>query len=337
MANVNLIMDIGSSNVTIYKEGEGIVLREPTMVLVEGNEDKYRIVDYGINAYNRISQLPGGYRLIYPVVQGSIKYKKVARALIEHFIKKVVVRTDYFLKPRIRVFINIPCGSGKEERELFEDLLYSSMVDESYQLEAPIFATYGSDMVVTESPTMVVDIGGGITDVALVSSNGIEKGASYGLGGIDVDLGIIESLESSLSLSVGQITAENLKIEIGSLYENENASITVYGKNTLTGNPKSSLVTTKHLRSMLEYYYGRIGDVVLNFLKELPDQTIASVYEKGILFTGGGSQLRGLEQFLKKYTKAPIIIMERSGYASIYGGAKLLSQPKQFNRLLKIL
>lgn len=337
MSTVNLIIDIGSSNVTIYKEGEGIVLREPSIVLIEGDENRYRIVDFGLKAYNRIGQLPENYKILYPVQEGAITYKKATKSMMDYFIKKVVVRSDYFFKPKVRVFLNIPCGSGKEERELFEEVMASCDVSETYQVEAPVFAAFGSNVVITQNPIMFVDIGGGLTDIALVSVDGIEKGVSYGIGGLAIDNGIIEGLESSLSLHVGLMTAENLKIEIGSLYENENSSVTVYGKNTISGNPKSSLVTTKHIRVMLEYYYGKIADVILNFMKDLPEETLKMIYENGILFTGGGSELRGLDTFMKKRIHTPINIPDKCGYCSVMGGAKLLAEPIKMNKILKIM
>ena len=184
MATVNLVIDIGSSLTTIYKEGEGIVLHEPSVVIITGNETSYKMTDFGLDAYNQIPVLQPGHKVLYPIQEGAITYKKATLKMMEHFLGKIIARSDYFFKPKVRAFLNVPCGSGVEERKLFEEVLYAAGVDETFMLDAPIFAAYGAGVPITSRPELVVDIGGGIVDIALINNNGIIKGCSYGLGGI---------------------------------------------------------------------------------------------------------------------------------------------------------
>lgn len=335
MATVNLVIDIGSSSTTIYKEGEGIVLHEPTVVLVRGDEHSYRIVSFGNDAFKELPKYADG-KLLSPVQEGAVTYKKATLAMLESFLSKVVVRSDYFFKPKVRAFINVPCGSREEERALFKSVLYAAGVDETYMLDAPIFAAFGTGVRIADKPRLFVDIGGGITDVALITEDGIEKGASYGVGVMAIDGGIVESLESSLGVKIGHMAAEELKKEIGSLYENENLSKTVIGKNVVSGTTKNVVVTTKHVRTMIDYYYDKIASVVRSFMKELPDETLIAVAEDGVIVTGGGAAMKGLDEYLMKKLKSVVIVPERPEFCTVKGGANLLSDPKTINHLLKL-
>lgn len=335
MAKVNLVIDIGSSFTTIYKEGEGIVLHEPTVVLVRGDEHSYRMVSFGLDAYRDLPKVTDG-KILSPVQEGAITYKKATLSMLESFISKVVIRSYYFFKPKVRAFINIPCGSSEGERALFKSVLYAAGVDETYMLDAPQFASFGTGVRIGEKPRLFVDIGGGITDVALINSDGIQKGASYGVGVMAIDGGIVEGLESSLGVKIGHMAAEELKKEIGSLFENENLSKTVIGKNVVSGTTKNVNVTTKHVRTMIDYYYDKIASVIKSFMKELPDETLIAVAEEGIIVTGGGAAMKGLDEYLMKKLKAIVMIPEKPEFCTIKGGANLLADPKTINHLLKI-
>ncbi len=339
MATVNLIIDLGSSYTTIFKSGEGIVLHEPTLCLLSGDVvESSKIIAYGIDAKKMVGNLPEGHHLLYPIQEGAVAYRKAAMALVTHFLKKVVDRNDYFVKPKISAFVNVPCGCQQEERELIQNLFHNCGVMEVYELDSPIFAYYGSTTATENSGSqLVVDIGGGLTNIALMSEAGIDVGYSFGIGGHAIDKGIIEGLESSANVKVGILTAEQIKCEIGSLYENENNYTVVFGKNFLTGNPRSATISSKYIRSMLEYYYGKIADLIVNILKDFSDETLASIFKNGIIVTGGGAKITGLEWFLKQRLECPIIIPELPDFAATRGGAILLADPLRLNQLLKIM
>lgn len=339
MATVDLVIDMGSSYTTIFKSGEGIVLHEPTIVLVNGDiAETSKLIAFGNQAKNMIGKLPDGYQLLFPVQEGAITYKKATMAMLTHFLKLVVDRSEYFFKPSVRAFLNVPCGCQTEERILIEQVFNNVGVKEVYLLEAPQFAFYGSGIPLDyKNISFAVDIGGGLTDIAVIGEEGIVYGNSYGIGGIAVDRGIIEGLESSLNLHVGMMTAEALKIDIGSLYENESNDITVYGKNYLTGMPKSAVVSSKYVRPMIEYYYGKIADIILDILKTMNDDILENVFKNGIILTGGGAKMQGLEYFFKKKIGTTIIIPEKPEFCTIRGGSILLNNPLKFNKLLKIM
>ncbi len=338
MATVDLVIDLGSAYTTIFKVGEGIVLHEPTIVLIKGkNIATSKIVDYGKEARLMVGKMPEDYQLLYPVQEGSIVYKRATRFMLQNFVKRVVDRRDYFFKPKIRAFLNVPCGFSLEERRLTQEIFEDAGIAETYMLEAPLFASYGCGARISEHDSnFVVDIGGGVTDIALMSSNGIEVGYSFGVGGLSMDRGIIEGLESSLNLKIGMLTAENVKCDIGSLYPQEDSETTCFGKSYTTDMPKSIVVATRHIRPILEYYYGKIADMVVDVLKELTEENLEEIYKKGIVFTGGGSKIPGLTEFMKERLEAPIILAERAEYACIRGGANLLNSPEKINQLLRI-
>lgn len=338
MPIVELVVDLGSAYTTIFKAGEGVVLHEPTIVLINGkNVESSKIIEYGLDAKKLVAKLPQGNQLLYPVQEGAITYKRATKAMLSHYIKRVVDRNDYFLKPHIRAFVNIPCGAGNEERDLIEEVFIAAGCQEVYLVEAPLFAFYGSGVPIDYSESaFVVDIGGGLTDMALISELGIEKGYSFGIGGLNIDYGIIEKLESSISMKVGMLTSEAIKCDVGSLFINDKTETKVFGKNYVTGMPKAGMVSAIHILPMLQYYYGKIAELVSNVMKELSNETVNYVCEKGIIFTGGASAIPGLQEFMSEKLKTPIIIPKNPGFTSIHGGAMLLSYPKKMNELLRI-
>ncbi|MEG2002250.1 MAG: rod shape-determining protein [Clostridia bacterium] len=339
MAVVDLVIDLGSSFTTIFKSGEGVVLHEPSIVLVNGDIlESSKIVSFGNQAKNMSGKIAEGYQLLFPIQEGAITYRKATIAMLTQYVKSVVSRNDYFFKPKIRAFVNVPCGCQSEERTLIEQVFNSVGVMEVYMLESPQFAYFGSGIPLDyKNTSFVVDIGGGLTDIAVIGEDGIISGNSYGIGGLAIDRGIIEGLETSLNIHVGMLTAETIKKEIGSLFENENNSMTVFGKNYSTGMPKNIVVSSKYVRPMIEYYYGKIADIILDILKTMPDNVLENVYKDGIILTGGGAKMQGLEYFFKKRLGATIIIPEKAEFCGIMGGASLLNNPIKLNRLLKIM
>ncbi len=338
MAIVDLIVDLGSSYTTIYKKGEGIVLHEPTLLLISGKSiENGKIIEFGQKARDLVGKLPKGSQLLYPIQEGAIAYKKATSLMLTHFISKCVRRADYFFKPKVRVFLNIPCGSLLEERHLIEDLLNSIGIQEVYLIESPIFASFGTNTPITHNnPLFIADIGGGTTDVALITPDGIEIGYSFGIGGMAMDRGIVDGLQATMNTQLGIVTAEELKKEIGSLFPNEKAEFSVFGKNTITSNPRPIVVTSKNIYPMLEYFYSKIVTVISNVLKELSVDTLDYIFENGIVLTGGGAKLPGLKEYMKKELKIPVKVCFQPEFATANGGARLLDMPEDLNRILKI-
>ncbi len=334
MAKIDLIIDIGSSYITIYKDGEGIVLREPSIALVSGGKN---IIALGNEAKKMVlsAHLPDNCGVVCPIQEGSIRYLKIAVSMLDHFISQVVRKKEYFIRPRVRIFANIPCGSSNEEKKLFEDVLYACGAKEVYLVESPVMALYGGLYKVPKSK-YVIDIGGGITDVAYVEDGKILFGKSYGIAGLNIDQGIIGCVENAYGVQINLSKAEVLKLEIGTLFTNESGVINVDGKNPLSLIPKYVDVDTDGIRGALNFFYGKVAEIVLESFKNFSDEVIAKIREEGILVCGGSASIHGLKEFLEDKLKMPVIIPEKPALCAVLGGGRLLEDPQTFNAILNI-
>lgn len=334
MAKIDLIIDIGSSYINIYKDGEGLILREPSMVVISKGKN---IVAYGSEAKKLVlsTALPENCGVVCPIQEGSIRYLKMAVSMLDHFIARVVKRKEHFIKPKVRIFANIPCGSSADEKKIFEDVLYACGAKEVYLVESPIMALYGAYHKTPKSK-YIVDIGGGITDVAYVQDGVMQFGKSYGIGGLNMDQGIIDCVENAYGVQISISRSEIVKLEIGTLFTNENTAISVDGKNPLSLMPKFVEIETDGIRGALTFFYGKIADIVLESFKSFSDETIAKIRQEGILVCGGGADIHGLKEFLEEKLKMPVQIPEKSALCAVLGGGRLLGDAETFNAILNI-
>lgn len=334
MAKIDLIIDIGSSYINIYKEGEGLVLREPSMVVISNGKN---IVAFGSEAKKMVlsSVLPENCGIVCPIQEGSIRYLKMAVAMLDHYISQVVRKKEYFIKPKVRIFANIPCGSSAEEKKVFEEVLFACGAKEVYLVEAPIMALYGAYHKTPKSK-YVVDIGGGITDVAYIENDEMQFGKSYGIGGLNMDQGIIGCVENAYGVQITLSRAEIVKLEIGTLFANENTTISVDGKNPLSLMPKYVEIETDGIRGALSFFYGKIADIVLESFKSFSNETLEKIKQDGILVCGGGADVHGLKDFLESKLHVPVQVPEKPAVCAVLGGGRLLSEVETFNRILNI-
>lgn len=332
MAKIDLIIDIGSSYINIYKEGEGLVLREPSLVVAVGNKN----VAFGNEARKMVKNiLPENCSVISPIQEGSIRYLKKAVEMLDHFISRVVKRKEYFFAPKVRIFGNIPCGAGGEEKKVFEDVLYACGAKEVYLIEAPIMALYGVSGKTPRSK-YIVDIGGGITDIAYIEEGKMLFGKSYGIGGVNMDQGIIGCVENAYSLQIGLSRAEMLKLEIGTLFQNENGVMNIDGKNPLSLMPKYMDIETEGIRGSLLFFYGKIADIILESFKNFSGEIATKIKDEGIYVVGGGAEIHGLKEFLESKLSVPVFIPEKPALSAVIGGSRLLSDKEEFDKILNI-
>ncbi len=332
MAKIDLIIDIGSSYINIYKQDEGLVLREPSLVVSAGNKN----IAFGNAARNMVQKiLPENCSVICPIQEGSIRYLKKAVSMLDYFISLVVKRKEHFFTPKVRIFANIPCGASKEEKRVFEDVLYACGAKEVYLIEAPIMALYG---VAGKTPRSkyIIDIGGGITDIAYIEEGKMLFGKSYGIGGVNMDQGIIGCVENAYSLQIGLSRAEMLKLEIGTLFKNENGVMNIDGKNPLSLMPKYMNIETEGIRGSLLFFYGKIADIVLESLKNFSSETAAKIKSDGVYVVGGGASIHGLKEFLEAKLGMPVYIPQNPAICAVLGGSRLLDDDEEFSKILNM-
>ena len=321
-------MDLGTSHTSIYKQGFGLVLREPTVAAADKSSgERY----YGQDAKKLIGKTTENLSIIFPVFEGMVVDVDAASGLIRHFLSKVVKKT--FFKQSITLLMTIPCGLAAQERESFEEAAFKAGVREVYLMESPIASAIGFDEHIDkDAPLFVADIGGGNTDMAVVSLEGIISGCSLSVGGNNIDTGIIDYLKGEYGLRVGLLSAEKIKVQIASLYPNDNTSMMISGRSASTGSPESMLLSAKNVNPILEYYYGKIMDAMESVLNSLPPEISAEVSERGVFLCGGGSSVLGLDKFVYKRLQIPVRIADEPSYVTILGAGKILADRKMFEK-----
>lgn len=324
-----IAMDLGTSYTSIYKQGNGLVLREPTVAAARKNAgERY----FGQDAKKLIGKTTENLSIIFPVFEGAVADVEAASGLIKHFLSKVIKKT--FFKQSIVLLLTIPCGLKAKERQSFEEAAFMAGVREVYLMESPVASAMGFDeQMDKDTPIFVADIGGGNTDVAVVSLEGIISGCSINIGGNSIDTGIIDYIMEEYGLKVGLLSAEKIKVQIASLYPNDNTSMMINGRSVSTGSPESMLLSAKNINSILEYFYGKILDAMEAVLNSLPPEISAEVIERGVCLCGGGSAVLGLDKFIYRRLQIPVKIANEPAYTTILGAGKILADKKMFEKL----
>ncbi|CAB4338156.1 unannotated protein [freshwater metagenome] len=327
----DMAVDLGTANTLVYVRGRGIVLNEPSVVAV--NQDTGGILAVGIEAKKMIGRTPGNIVAIRPLKDGVIADFDTTERMLRYFIQKVHKRS-YLAKPRIVVCV--PSGITGVEQRAVKDAGYAAGARKVYIIEEPMAAAIGAGLPIHE-PTgnMVVDIGGGTTEVAVISLGGIVTAQSIRVGGDELDQSIINWVKREYSLLLGERTAEEIKMAIGSAYQlaNENDA-EIRGRDLATGLPKTITVTAAEIRKALEEPVNAIVNAVKQTLDKTPPELSSDLMDRGIVLTGGGALLKGLDERLRRETGMPIHIAERPLDAVVEGSGKCI---EEFEALEKVL
>jgi len=323
----DLSIDLGTANTLIYVRGQGIVLDEPSVVAIRqdrGPGGPKSIAAVGQEAKLMLGRTPGNITTIRPLKDGVIADFTVTEKMLQHFIHKV--HESRFLKPSPRVLICVPCGSTQVERRAIKESAFGAGAREVYLIEEPMAAAIGAGMPVDEARgSMVLDIGGGTSEVAVLSLNGIVYSASVRIGGDRFDDAIINYVRRNYGTLIGESTAERIKHEIGTAFPgNEVLEIEVKGRNLAEGVPRSfSLNSNEILEALQEPLSGIIG-AVKTALEQTPPELGSDVAERGIVLTGGGALLRDLDRLLMEETGLPVVIAEDPMTCVARGGGRAL-------------
>lgn len=327
MFSNDLSIDLGTANTLIYVRGQGIVLDEPSVVAIRhdrGPGGPKQIAAVGMEAKLMIGRTPGNIVAIRPLKDGVIADFTVTEKMLQHFIHKV--HENKFFRPSPRVLICVPCGSTQVERRAIKESAEGAGARDVYLIDEPMAAAIGAGMPVGEaSGSMVLDIGGGTTEVAILSLNGLVYSSSVRIGGDRFDDSIINYVRRNYGTLIGDATAERIKHEIGSAFpSNELREMEVKGLNQSEGVPRSFTLNNNEVLEALQEPLSGIVGAVRAALEQTPPDLGADIAEKGMVLTGGGALLQGLDQLLMEETGLPVIVAEEPLTCVARGGGRAL-------------
>ncbi len=324
--STDLSIDLGTANTLIYVRERGIVLNQPSVVAIcEGAGGSKRIVAVGTDAKRMLGRTPGNIIAIRPMKDGVIADFFVTEKMLQHFIHSVHEK-NRFLRPSPRVLVCVPCGSTQVERRAIRESAMGAGAREVYLIEEPMAAAIGAGMPVDEPRgSMVVDIGGGTTEVAIISLSGIVYSQSVRIGGDRFDEAIINYVRRNYGSLIGETTAERIKQEIGSAFPGEEVrEIEVRGRNLAEGVPRSFVLNSNEILEALQEPISGIVGAVRAALEQTPPELASDIAERGMVLTGGGALLRNLDHLLMEETGLPVVVAEDPLTCVARGGGKAL-------------
>ena len=308
MASRNIGIDLGTANTLVYMKGKGIILREPSVVAV--NKLTGQVLKVGNEAKEMIGRTPGNVVATRPLKDGVIADFEGTRAMLKYFIKKAY--SGSFFKPH--VVVCIPYGVTEVERRAVEESVVSAGGRNAFLIEEPMAAAIGAGLPVSEpTGSMVVDIGGGTSEVAVISYGGIVTSRSLRVAGDELDADIVNYIKREYNLMIGERTAEEIKFQIGSAYEYEyEGEMEVKGRDLITGLPRTISLTSKEIRSAMSESVFAIVDAIKQTLEQTPPELAADVMNRGITLTGGGALIRGLDTLISEETGIPVNVADNA-------------------------
>ncbi|MGH8673477.1 MAG: rod shape-determining protein [Burkholderiales bacterium] len=329
----DLAIDLGTANTLIYVRGKGIVLDEPSVVAIRedgGPNAKKSIQAVGKEAKQMLGKTPGNIVAIRPMKDGVIANFTVTEQMLKYFIKKV--HDNKLFSPSPRIIICVPCGSTQVERRAIRESAVGAGAGQVYLIEEPMAAAIGADMPVAEATgSMVVDIGGGTTEVGVISLGGMVYSGSVRVGGDKFDEAIINYIRRNYGMLIGELTAETIKKGIGSAFPgSEVREMEVKGRNLAEGIPRSFTISSNEILEALNEPLNQIVSAVKNALEQTPPELGADIAEKGMVLTGGGALLRDVDRLLMEETGLPVIVAEDPMTCVVRGSGRALEKMERF-------
>jgi len=320
----DLAIDLGTANTCVYVKGKGIVLREPSVVAVKrDNRGNNKVLAVGSEAKRMLGRTPGNIVAIRPMKDGVIADFEVTEAMLRHFISKVH-NSRRLVRPRI--VICVPTGITQVEKRAVRESAQSAGAREVFLIEEPMAAAIGADLPITEpTSNMVVDIGGGTTEVAVISLAGIVYSKSVRIGGDKMDEAILQHVKRKYNMLIGESSAEDIKMTIGSAYPlDPELVMDVKGRDLVSGIPQNITITSEEVRKAISEPVDSIVQAVRIALEQTPPELAADIVDRGIVLTGGGALLKGLDSLLREETSLPITVVEDPLSTVALGSGKVL-------------
>jgi rod shape-determining protein MreB len=318
----DLAIDLGTANTLVYLKGRGIIVQEPSIVVMNSQTGKVEAV--GKRAKEMVGKTPASVMAIKPMRDGVIADFEIAEKMLDYFIKKATNNRTFVLRPRI--VIGIPTGITQVERRAVKDVALRAKASEVYLVEQPMSASVGAELPISE-PTgnMIVDIGGGTTDIAVISLSGIVFNHSIRIAGNEMDEAIIQYIKKKYNLLIGEKSAELVKMQIGSAYPlDEPMTLEIKGRDLREGIPKTIVIDDQEIREALEDVIASIVNAIRLALERTPPELSADIIDRGIVLTGGGSLLKNIDKRIREETQLPVFITEDPLTSVVLGAGKML-------------
>ena len=324
MFSTDLSIDLGTANTLIYAKDRGIVLNEPSVVAIRMTGSQKSVAAVGTDAKKMLGRTPGNITAIRPLKDGVIADFQVTEKMLQHFI--AAVHENSFISPSPRVLICVPCNSTQVERKAIRESAYGGGAREVYLIEEPMAAAIGAGLPVEEAQgSMVVDIGGGTTEIAIISLNGVVYAESVRVGGDKFDEAIVSYVRRQYGSLIGEATAERVKKEIAVAHKGcEIREIDVRGRNLAEGVPRSFVLSSAEILEALQETLTTIVGAVKSALEQSPPELASDIAERGLVLTGGGALLRGLDVLLSEETGLPVLVAEDPLTCVARGGGRAL-------------
>ncbi|MDD5289784.1 MAG: rod shape-determining protein [Patescibacteria group bacterium] len=329
----DLGIDLGTTKTLVYVRGRGIVINEPSVVAINTRTDT--ILAVGDEARKMLGKTPPYIQVSRPLVNGIISDFEVTEKMLKYFIDQVH-RKSYSLIPRPRVVIGIPLNVTGVERKAVEDAALSAGAREVFLVEEPMAAAIGARLPIQEAVgNLVIDIGGGTTEIAVISLGGIVSSRTLPTAGNELDSDIIQYVRDKFNLYIGEATAEDIKIKIGSVaYEDKTLEMEVRGRDVVTGLPRVAKISSLHIKEAVFKTIRTIVDNIKSVVENTPPELVSEIYERGILLSGGGAQLRGLPELIKSETQIPTTVMDDPVTSVVRGTSIILEDMENLKNIL---
>lgn len=329
----DLGIDLGTANTLVYVKGKGIMVNEPSVVAVNNRNDQ--IVAIGEEAKKMIGKNPAHINVVRPLVNGIVSDFEVTEKMLKYFVDKVH-KDSWLSTPRPRMVIGIPLDITEVERKAVEDAALSAGAREVFLVEEPMAAAIGARLPINEAVgNLIIDIGGGTTEIAVISLSGVVSSKSLKTAGVEMDWNIINYAREKYNLFLGENSAENIKKFIGSAYpQNEKINMEIRGRDLYSGLPRSLKVTDEEIRYALAKTVSIIIDNIKSVVETTPPDLVSEIYERGIILCGGGSMLKGIDKLIASETKIPTKIIDDPLTAVARGAGIILEDLEGMQDLL---
>jgi rod shape-determining protein MreB len=329
-----IAVDLGTANTLIYVKGQGIVLNEPSVVALDRDTGTVKAV--GMAAKKMLGRTPKNIEAIRPLKDGVIADFEVTEKMLRDFLERVLRKR--FMPMRPKVIVCVPSGITEVEKRAVRDSAESAGAKEVYLVAEPMAAAIGVGLPVdTPTGNMVIDIGGGTTEIAVIALSGIVSDTSIRVGGDELDDAIVQFLKKNYNLAIGEQTAEMIKIQIGSAYpQGEEREMEVKGRDIVSGIPKTVRIHSGEIREALQEPVMAVVEAVRAALERTPPELASDIVDRGIVMTGGGSLLRGLDALLREETALPINVDEDPLTCVVRGTGRILDDPNKYRNVLTL-
>jgi len=330
----DLAIDLGTANTLVFERGKGIVLNEPSVVAVRTDRMKNRVLAVGLEAKNMLGKTPGNILAIRPMRDGVIADFEVTEAMLRHFILKVHRRRRFV---RSRIVIAVPSGITPVEKRAVVEAAASAGAREVFLIQEPMAAAIGAELPVTEPKcNMVVDIGGGTTEVAVISLAGIVYSKTIRVAGDRMDFAIIQHIRRHYNLLIGERTAELIKITIGNAYPDlQNLeTIEAKGRDLASGIPMSLSIDSEEIRTAISEQIDSIIETVKMVLEQIPPELSADIFERGIIITGGGALLKNIDKLIREESGLPVNVVDEPLSSVVIGAGRAIEDVELLKKII---